>query len=95
MSIALDFCCQVLLFTNPSLVALSVTTGVSGCWWPIYYGAVLMAAPHQKLINNSPNYASIALARKFFIVLHSTWMGLLSGWGLWGGFSGFVYGSLN
>ena len=46
MSIALDFSCQMLLFANPSLVALSVTTGVRGCWWLISSREILKSAPH-------------------------------------------------
>ena len=94
MSISLDFRFRMLQFTYPSLVALCMTNGVGGCWWPISSREILRAVPIWKLTNNSPSSDSIELSRKLFIVVHSTWMSTLSGGGLWGGSFGFVDGLL-
>ena len=75
-------------FTKLSLVAMYVTTSVGGFWWPIYSRKIPRADPSLQLTKNAPSSASIALARKFFIVVHSMCMGPLSGRGLWGVFFG-------
>ena len=51
---------------------LSVANGVGGCWWPIYAGAVLMDVTFWQFLNNPPNYASVANAMKFLVILNST-----------------------
>ena len=73
------------------MVALSVTTGVGGCWWPIYSREILGVAPHCQLTNIAPSSASIALDSTFFIVVYSTWMFPMSGGGLWGGVGGLNF----
>ena len=82
-------------FTNPLLVALSVTTGAGGFYWPISSRAVLNVDPCKQLTNDASSSASIALSITLLIVMHSTWMGPVSGGSSWGGFFGFVDGSLN
>ena len=86
--------CLVLSFKNPSLVELSVTNGVGSWRWTISSRGILRAASCLQFKNNAPSYAYIALARTFFIVVHSMCKGLLSGGGLWGGFFGSDDGSL-
>ena len=58
---------------------LFVATDVGGCWWPISAGAVLMAIDFCKFSNNPPNYASVADAIKFRIMLHYTCTGTFLG----------------
>ena len=58
---------------------LSVSTGVGGCWWPIYDRAIITDVAFWKFSNNPPNYASVADAIKFLIVLHFTCTGPFSG----------------
>ena len=72
MSIDLDLFC----FSVPSKMifaaVLSVYTGVGGCGWPISDRLVPMDVSFWKLSINPPNYASMAVAMTFFIILHST-----------------------
>ena len=86
MSIALFFSFHILLFINPLLIVLFVTTGVGGFRWTISSRAVLREPPHLKLTNNAPISDSIALASILFIVVYSTCMVPLSGGDFWGGF---------
>ena len=51
---------------------------VGGCWWPISARAVLMDVAFWKFSNKSPNYASVANASIFVIMLHSTFTGPFS-----------------
>ena len=85
MSIDLDLHFLILSFTNPSLVELSVTTGVGGCGCPIYRRAIISADLSWQLTNNAPISASMSLASKIFIAVHSTWIGFLRGGGHMGG----------
>ena len=77
MSIALD------LFFVPLKVlfdaVLSVSTNVGGCEWPISDRAVCMDVSFRCFSNNPPNYASVADAMTFFIMLRSTCTGTFSG----------------
>ena len=74
MSISLNF-----LFSVPLTIlfsaALSVATGIGGCWWPIYAKTVIMDINYWQFSYNPPNSASIADAMKFLIVLYSTCTG--------------------
>ena len=58
---------------------LYVATGVGGCWWPISARAVLVAVALWRISNNLTNYASMADAITFLIMLHATCNG--SFWG--------------
>ena len=60
-------------------VVFSVSTGVGGCWWPIYVRAVLIDVAFRKFSNNPPNSDSVADATTFLIMLHSTCTGPFSG----------------
>ena len=88
-------CFRVLLFTNPPPVALSVTTGVVGFWWTIVVREMCSADLHQQLTKDNPSYTSMALARIFFILVHSTCMGPLRGGCLFGGEFGSENGELS
>ena len=63
------FCCAIPL-TMLFAAVLSFSTGVVGCWWPIYDRAVLMAVAFWQYSNNSPNSASMDDANTFLIILH-------------------------
>ena len=54
---------------------LSVSTGVGGCWWPIYARALLIDINFWKFSKNPPNYASMDDAITFLIMLYSTCTG--------------------
>ena len=54
---------------------LSVATVVGGCGWPIYARSVLMDVDFKQLSSNPPNYASVADAMNFLMILHSTCTG--------------------
>ena len=57
----------------------SVSTGVGGCWWPIYARSILVDFAFWQFSNNPPNYDSVDDARTFLIMLHSTCTGPFSG----------------
>ena len=51
---------------------LSVATGIGGCGWIVYTRSVRMDVAFWKFSNNIPNYASLADAMMFLMVLNST-----------------------
>ena len=70
MSIALNlfyFAVPLMMFFS---VVLSVSTGVGGCWWPIYARSVLMDVAFCQYSISPPNYASVANSITFLIMLH-------------------------
>ena len=77
MSISLDFFSVPLTILFSGL--FSVAAGVCGCWWPIFYRAVLMYFAFWYFSNNPPNYDYVADAMTFIIMLHSTCTGPFSG----------------
>ena len=66
-------------FTMLFSAILSVSAGVGGCEWPISDRAIFTAVDFWKFSNNPPNYASMADAITFLIMLHATCNG--SFWG--------------
>ena len=54
---------------------LSVATGIDGCEWPISFRASQMDISFLQFSNSPTNYASVADAMNFLMILHSTCMG--------------------
>ena len=75
MSIALDFFCFSVPFIMMFFSVLSIAAGVGGFEWPIYAIAVCTDVTFLQFSNNYPNYASVADAMTFLIMLHSTCTG--------------------
>ena len=69
----------VIPFTILFDAVLFVATGVSGCGWPIYDRAVFMYVSFYQFSTNPPNYASVADAMTFIIILNYTCTGQFSG----------------
>ena len=57
----------------------SVYFGVGGCLWPISAWIVLVDVAFWKFSNNRPNYAFVADAMIFCIMLYSTYNDLFYG----------------
>ena len=56
-----------------------MTAGVGGCLCPIFVRAMRTTSHILKLTNRDINYASIALAKTFLVVVHSTWIWIFVG----------------
>ena len=74
MAIALDLCWQMLPFTNPYNVSLSVINGVGGFWWPILVRYIHSAVPCWHFTKKFPSSPSVVLTRKYLIVVHFMYM---------------------
>ena len=79
MSMSLELLWWMLLLTNPSPVALSITAGVVGFTWPISVSNMCISAPLWKWTKRAPSYASIMLSRTLCRVVHSECTGTYSG----------------
>eukprot|EP00978_Attheya_sp_CCMP212_P014567 scaffold37188_cov29-Attheya_sp.AAC.1 len=77
MSIALDLFCFAVPLRTLSAAELSVATGVGGCGCFISMAVVRSWVPFLQLLNWLPISASVADARTFRMMPHSTWMGPL------------------
>ena len=75
---------HILLLENKSSVVMSVIDGVVVWLCKISVREMHMSATFWKLTNSNTSYTYIALARKFLIVVHSTWMDILIGYLLTG-----------
>ena len=78
MSIPQDLFYFAVPLTILFAAVLSVATGVGGCYFPIFAKSVRMKVAFWKFSNRPPNYASVADAITFLVMLHSTCTGPLS-----------------
>ena len=74
MYVALDIVLAV-IFTMLFAAVFSVSTGAGGCGCPISDREVRMDVAFWKFSNNPPNYASVADAIIFIMILNSTFTG--------------------
>ena len=63
---------QILSLTNMSLVALSITVGVGIFMWPISVKNMCIVTLLWQLTKMAPSSASVAILRKFRMVVHLT-----------------------
>ena len=69
MSIDLDLFCCIVEFIMPSVVELSICTGVGGCLCPISYSVVCKGTAALQLIKVAPHSASDAADMTFLMIL--------------------------
>ena len=74
----MDLFCLVAPLTMLFDTVLSVATGIDGCEWPISFRAPKMDISFLQFSNSPTNYASVADAMNFLMILHSTCMGPFS-----------------
>ena len=68
MSIALDHFCCIVEFIMPSLVKLSICTGVGGCVCPISPSVMRKGTADLQLMNVAPHSASDATDMTFLMI---------------------------
>ena len=76
---AQDIFCFSVPLTMLFVAILYVSTGVGGCWWPIFNRAIRMDVAFWKFSNNPTNSAFVADAITFLIMMHYTCTGIFLG----------------
>ena len=67
--------CLGVPFTVLFSAVLYVATGIGGFGWHIFDRVISIDVAFWKFSENSPNYASVAYAMTFLMILHSTCTG--------------------